>query len=105
MPRWYPGAQVGHRCLGVTLVPWLDTFCLVTPCMSSMAVNFLVSTNTNQNVLMIEAALRPGGLLRVHCPTMAGFGYRTIKVATDSTVVEVQVNTKINLIVNPTRVN
>ena len=73
--------------------------------MSLMAVNVLVSTNTNQNVLMIEAALRPGGLLRVHCPTMAGFGYRTIKVATDSTVVEVQVNMKINLTVNPTRVN
>ena len=38
-------AQVGPRCLGVTLVPWLDTCCLVTSCMSSMAVNF----NQNQS--------------------------------------------------------
>lgn len=32
---------------------------------------------------------RPGGLLRVHCPTLAGSGYKTIKVAADSTVAEV----------------
>ena len=37
-----------------------------------------------------ELPPRQGGLLRVHCPTLAGSGYRTIKVAADSTVVEVK---------------
>ena len=36
-------------------------------------------------------SLRPGGLLRVHYPTLAGSGYKTIKVAADSTVAEVPI--------------
>ena len=43
-----------------------------------------------------ELSPRQGGLLRVHCPTLAGSGYRTIKVAADSTVVEVKKDKKIN---------
>ena len=81
VPRWDPGVLAWHWCHGLTPFVWWRHVCHRWQ---------WISTKTNQNVLMIEAALRPGGLLRVHCPTMAGFGYRTIKVATDSTVVEVQ---------------
>ena len=81
VPRWDTGVLAWHWCHGLTPFVWWRHVCHRWQ---------WISTKTNQNVLMIEAALRPGGLLRVHCPTMAGFGYRTIKVATDSTVVEVQ---------------